>query len=220
MKRQPVLIRARTWQDCVRAPRIKGSVSSLGDRASGKMDRGARIRPILVMLRRASPRERRSQPATIGGQQTKPSFRVSQKVLFRHKLRPWQGELFRMHRLAIKITWISFVLAGFAAAPAQAAWLEARTEHFIVYSKDDSDASLREFATRLERFDKGMRHSAQAAGDTLRSRQSADHLCRVGRVRRRATLQQRCPQADVHECRRFLQWARGRFGCLHAASLG
>lgn len=63
-----------------------------------------------------------------------------------------------MHHLAIKITWISFVLAGFTAAPAQAAWIEARTEHFIVYSKDDSDASLREFATRLERFDKGMRH--------------------------------------------------------------
>jgi Flp pilus assembly protein TadD len=62
-----------------------------------------------------------------------------------------------MHGLALKIAWISFALAGFAAAPARASWLQARSEHFIVYSKDDSDASLREFATRLERFDKGMR---------------------------------------------------------------
>ena len=62
-----------------------------------------------------------------------------------------------MRRSAIKIIWISFALAGFAAAPARAAWLQARSEHFIIYSKYDSDASLREFATRLERFDKGMR---------------------------------------------------------------
>jgi tetratricopeptide (TPR) repeat protein len=40
--------------------------------------------------------------------------------------------------------------------PARADWLEASSDHFIIYS-DTSEPQLREFASRLERFDKGLR---------------------------------------------------------------
>lgn len=43
-----------------------------------------------------------------------------------------------------------------SSATARANWLEASSEHFIVYS-DTDEAQLREFASRLERFDKGLR---------------------------------------------------------------
>jgi tetratricopeptide (TPR) repeat protein len=43
-----------------------------------------------------------------------------------------------------------------AAAPAGAAWREARSAHFIIYSEDKAD-NLRAFATELERFDAAMR---------------------------------------------------------------
>lgn len=39
---------------------------------------------------------------------------------------------------------------------AQAAWIEARTDHFIVYSQG-SEKSVRDFAARLERFDMSLR---------------------------------------------------------------
>jgi Flp pilus assembly protein TadD len=42
------------------------------------------------------------------------------------------------------------------AAPAQAEWWEARTEHFIIYSEDD-ERDTRSFATELERFDHALR---------------------------------------------------------------
>jgi hypothetical protein len=45
----------------------------------------------------------------------------------------------------------------FVSAPAQAAWRQASTAHFVIYS-DDSEKSLREFAARLERYDAAMRH--------------------------------------------------------------
>ncbi len=52
------------------------------------------------------------------------------------------------------------LLAGLAALaavqPANAAWREASTDHFVIYS-EQSENSLRDFATRLERFDKAMR---------------------------------------------------------------
>jgi len=41
-------------------------------------------------------------------------------------------------------------------APATAAWQEASTRHFIVYS-DDKPERVRDFATKLERFDKAIR---------------------------------------------------------------
>ena len=49
----------------------------------------------------------------------------------------------------------SFVLA-MSATPAAAAWMEASSDHFVIYS-DSDEKQLREFATGLERFDKGMR---------------------------------------------------------------
>lgn len=42
------------------------------------------------------------------------------------------------------------------SAPVSAAWLEARTDHFIVYS-EGKERAVRDFASRLERFDQGMR---------------------------------------------------------------
>lgn len=43
-----------------------------------------------------------------------------------------------------------------AATPAHAAWHEARTRHFIIYS-DDSPLRISRFAERLEKFDKAVR---------------------------------------------------------------
>ena len=43
-----------------------------------------------------------------------------------------------------------------AAAPANAAWREARSTHFVIYSEDKPEA-LKEFAEELERYDAGMR---------------------------------------------------------------
>ena len=53
---------------------------------------------------------------------------------------------------------VAVAIAGMAMAaqPASAAWLEASSDHFIIYS-DTEEAQLRQFATRLERFDKGLR---------------------------------------------------------------
>ena len=52
----------------------------------------------------------------------------------------------RIFRLALA------VLATVAAAPAVAAWHEARSPHFVVYA-DDKPAAVRALAERLERFD-------------------------------------------------------------------
>jgi Flp pilus assembly protein TadD len=51
-----------------------------------------------------------------------------------------------------------FLLVAFLffAAPANAEWWEARTNHFIIYSQDD-ERSTREFATQLERYDNALR---------------------------------------------------------------
>ena len=43
-----------------------------------------------------------------------------------------------------------------ASTPAAASWLEARSPHFIVYS-EAGEPALRDMATKLERFDQGMR---------------------------------------------------------------
>jgi tetratricopeptide (TPR) repeat protein len=45
---------------------------------------------------------------------------------------------------------------SFLPAPALAEWREASSKHFLVYS-EASEQSLRDFATKLERFDKAMR---------------------------------------------------------------
>lgn len=48
------------------------------------------------------------------------------------------------------------LLCILASSPATARWREARSAHFTIYSEARPDA-LREFATRLERFDAGLR---------------------------------------------------------------
>src|SRR4028119_1114667 len=52
----------------------------------------------------------------------------------------------------------ALVLAAAAAfvSPAQAAWRQASTAHFLIYS-EGSEKSLLDFATRLERYDAAMR---------------------------------------------------------------
>ena len=55
---------------------------------------------------------------------------------------------------------LGMALAALAAAtPAQAEWREATSKHFVIYS-EDSEKSVREFATRLERFDAALRASS------------------------------------------------------------
>ena len=44
-----------------------------------------------------------------------------------------------------------------AAAPADATWRQASTDHFVIYS-EDSPKTLNEFATKLERYDAAMRY--------------------------------------------------------------
>jgi tetratricopeptide (TPR) repeat protein len=51
---------------------------------------------------------------------------------------------------------LALLSAAILAAPAQAEWREATSDHFIIYS-EQSEKSLREFAERLERFDAAMR---------------------------------------------------------------
>jgi tetratricopeptide (TPR) repeat protein len=55
--------------------------------------------------------------------------------------------------------WLAAITAGWAmllSAPAAAEWREASSDHFLIYA-DSSEAWLRKFADRLERFDAGMR---------------------------------------------------------------
>jgi Flp pilus assembly protein TadD len=58
-----------------------------------------------------------------------------------------------MSRL-IKLAWLAMLLC--APAPALAEWREASSRHFLVYS-EGTEQSVRDFATKLERFDKAMR---------------------------------------------------------------
>lgn len=65
------------------------------------------------------------------------------------------------------------LLVGVAAlcsglvAPAHAAWLEAQSDHFII-DADTTEARLREFATKLERFDAALHASYNASDDPAR----------------------------------------------------
>lgn len=45
-----------------------------------------------------------------------------------------------------------------SSAPAGAAWYQAKTNHFIIYSEQKPEA-LRQYASELERFDSGVRAS-------------------------------------------------------------
>jgi cytochrome c-type biogenesis protein CcmH/NrfG len=55
-----------------------------------------------------------------------------------------------------KIVAFALAVAAAAVSPAQAAWRQASTPHFVIYSEDD-EKTVRDFATRLERFDAAMR---------------------------------------------------------------
>src|SRR5947209_4161444 len=48
-------------------------------------------------------------------------------------------------------------LLGAAAPPAQAAWQEAKSKHFIIYADERPD-ELRAYAEKLERFDQAVRY--------------------------------------------------------------
>jgi tetratricopeptide (TPR) repeat protein len=54
-----------------------------------------------------------------------------------------------------------------AAAPAHGGWRQASSDHFVIYS-EDSEKSLREFATNLERYDQAMRFT-RGMGDPVLS---------------------------------------------------
>ena len=65
-----------------------------------------------------------------------------------------QGFMTRSKSLKLQL---ASVVALFAvAAPVQASWREASTDHFIIYS-EQSEPALKEFAGRLERYDAAMR---------------------------------------------------------------
>jgi len=55
----------------------------------------------------------------------------------------------------VRRLFLSFVLM-FTAVPARAEWWEARTDHFIIYSKS-SAADAKAFAESLERYDESLR---------------------------------------------------------------
>jgi hypothetical protein len=52
---------------------------------------------------------------------------------------------------------IAVLIVCALASPAAAAWHEARSKHFIIYWDGNDTARLREFAVRLEKFDKAVR---------------------------------------------------------------
>lgn len=52
---------------------------------------------------------------------------------------------------------LTALLGALVATPTQAAWHEARSNHFIIYS-DQSPGELKRFAEQLERFDQAVRH--------------------------------------------------------------
>ena len=51
---------------------------------------------------------------------------------------------------------LAALFAAVAAVPAQAAWREASSDHFVIYSQDNAKL-LEAFATKLEKFDRAMR---------------------------------------------------------------
>lgn len=67
------------------------------------------------------------------------------------------GRLIRLFALLIMLA---------APAAAKAEWYEASSTHFRVYAEGSAE-SVRAFATRLERFDKGMRHLSSLPDEDL-----------------------------------------------------
>ena len=67
----------------------------------------------------------------------------------------------------------------FLAAPAHADWWEARTDHFIIYSKS-SAADAKDFAESLERFDQSLRSLQLIKPDTRLSDSRRVKIYRAG----------------------------------------
>ena len=65
---------------------------------------------------------------------------------------------------SMKLAWLALILCAPSAARAE--WREASSRHFVVYS-EGSEQSLREFATKLEKFDKAMRLRLSFADEDL-----------------------------------------------------
>ena len=57
------------------------------------------------------------------------------------------------------------LLAGWSA-PAAAAWREASSDHFVIYSEESAE-SLRRFAERLERYDRALRYIRQLPNEPV-----------------------------------------------------
>jgi tetratricopeptide (TPR) repeat protein len=78
----------------------------------------------------------------------------------------------------------ALVLALVAYTPATAAWREARSQHFIVYSEDKPEA-LRQFATDLEKFDAAMRmlRSIDPSEDSPHNRVTVFVVSSISQVR-------------------------------------
>ena len=51
---------------------------------------------------------------------------------------------------------LAAIAAAAVAAPAQAAWYQASSAHFLIYSEQNPE-TVRGFALKLERFDKAVR---------------------------------------------------------------
>jgi tetratricopeptide (TPR) repeat protein len=56
----------------------------------------------------------------------------------------------------MRLVLLPVVVALIASTPAYATWREASSDHFVIYSEEDEN-SLKQFATRLERYDSAMR---------------------------------------------------------------
>ncbi|MEE4451996.1 hypothetical protein [Novosphingobium resinovorum] len=61
----------------------------------------------------------------------------------------------RLKRMAAAVAAALALGAGSWAGPAQAAWLEASSEHFVIYA-NDTDKDITRFAQQLERYHAGM----------------------------------------------------------------
>ena len=58
--------------------------------------------------------------------------------------------------MRFRSVWCIAALVALSGTPAQAAWYEARSKHFVIYA-DESPRALSDFANRLERFDQAVR---------------------------------------------------------------
>lgn len=99
----------------------------------------------------------------------------------------------------------ALALSLWAGTPASAAWLEARSPHFIVYSEGKPEA-IREFADRLERFDMGMRQLHKLP-DTEEERSNPLTVYMLDNA---SALQRLCAQGRKQGCTNVYGFYEGR----------